>query len=335
MSGWNTPRWGRRSAQRPARPRRTWGRFQEPCAIALRPRPRLDPAWQTSADWPDFWDASQRQLRSVGLCTGTLRVYRHVLRHFRVFLSAHGAGTRPGAATPALAREFLYQLSDRHASWSWTATHITALRTVFDKLGGASLTEGMVTPKRPRRLHDVLEPNEVGRLLEAAGSTRDRLAILLLYGCGLKTSELCGLRWSDVDIAGRTVQVRFAGGTRIRKVLLPANAIPLLQAESCYRQGTDPVFAGLSRRLVRRSLGEGGSLTKPDLSEKPPISTRTVERIVRRAAAAAGITKEACCRTLRRSYAVQCLRDGMDVTPIGLRVGGERLPQRGRPDCRR
>ena len=76
-----------------------------------------------------------------------------------------------------------FELVDRHASWSWTATHISALRTVFDNLGGMTLTAAMPTPKRPRRLHGVLSPDEVARLLRAAGSTRDRLAILLLYGC--------------------------------------------------------------------------------------------------------------------------------------------------------
>jgi integrase len=239
-----------------------WGRFQESCAPALRPKPHLDTAWLMRAEWPDFWDAAQRELRSVGLRTGTLRVDRQVLRHFRTFLCARGAGTRPGCATPALAREFLYRLSDRHASWSWTATHITALRTVFDKLGGAAITNGMVTPKRPRRLPDILEPDEVGQLLEAAGSTRDRLAILLLYGCGLKTSELCALRWTDVDITGRAMRVRFAGGTRERRVLLPTNAIPLLQAESCYRQGSDPVF---SRQPRHKSA-------KPDVSGRSPAT---------------------------------------------------------------
>jgi site-specific recombinase XerD len=181
----------------------------------------------------------------------------------------------------------------------------------------------MVTPKRPRRLYDILEPDEVGQLLQAAGSTRDRLAILLLYGCGLKTSELCALRWIDVDIAGRTVHVRFAGGARTRKILLPANAIPLLDAESFYRQSGDPVFAGLSRRSIcvkpDRSRPKPA---KPDVLAGSPVSTRTVERIVRHAAVAACLTtKEVNCRILRRSYAVQCLRDGMDVEKLRDSLG--------------
>ena len=158
--------WNRRRGIRPCRGhlrsafRRPWGRFQEPCAPALRPRPRLDPALLARADWPEFWDAASRLLRSVGFRTGTLRVYRHVLRSFRAFLHSRGAGSRPGCATPKLAQEFVHRLSDRHASWSWTAAHITALRTLFDKLGGMGLTPAMPTPKRPRRLYDVLSSEE-------------------------------------------------------------------------------------------------------------------------------------------------------------------------------
>jgi hypothetical protein len=63
------------------------------------------------ADWPEFWAKASGQLRALGLQTGTLRVYRHVLRSFRGFLTARGAGARPACATPALAREFLYRLA--------------------------------------------------------------------------------------------------------------------------------------------------------------------------------------------------------------------------------
>ena len=326
LKAWSRRRANDRFGRRPSRPRRPWGRFQEPCAPALRPQPRLDPAVLARADWPELWTESSRQLRSVGLRTGTLRVYRHVLRSFRSFLHDRGAGSRPGCATPALAREFLYRLADRHASWSWTATHISALRTVFDKLGGASLTAGIPTPKRGRRLHDVLAPDEVSRLLKAAGSTRDRLVILLLFGSGLRTSELCGLRWHDVDLAGQRVRVGVAGGSRERWVPLAQNAIPLLVAESFLRDPCDPVFPSStfhpppSTRERPENATAAGSLPAPR-----SLSVRTVERIVRRAAVRAGVTKEACCRTLRRSYAVECLRGGMNVVQLRDYLGHQNL----------
>ena len=125
------------------------------------------------------------------------------------------------------------------------------------------------------------------------------------YGCGLRTSELCALRWGDIDMVVGTVRVRFAGGTRERQVPLPRNAITLLQAESCYRESHDPVFGG----------ARSGQ----------PISVRTVERIVRRAAARAGVTKKVCCRTLRRSYAVQCLSDGMNVVELRANLGHQHV----------
>jgi integrase len=50
----------------------------------------------------------------------------------------------------------------------------------------------------------------------------------------VRTSELCALRWRDVDMTARIMRVRFAGGTRERQVPLPQNSIALLQTESLY-----------------------------------------------------------------------------------------------------
>ena len=85
-----------------------------------------------------------------------------------------------------------------------------------------------------------------------------------------------------------------------------------------------------SRHTPRHTVApySPGSLFLPPVgphgvrSGSRPVSTRTVERIVRNAAVAAGLTdKEVNCRTLRRSYAVQCLRDGMDVETLRDSLG--------------
>ena len=55
------------------------------------------------------------------------------------------------------------------------------------------------------------------------------------------------------------------------------------------------------------------------------MSVRTVERIVSRAARKAGLTQSVCCTTLRRSYAVQCLREGMDVCRLRESLGHQHL----------
>jgi integrase len=97
--------------------------------------------------------------------------------------------------------------------------------------------------------------------------------------------------------------------------------------------GAARVFAGRSRRSLTKpdrsrskptkpDVSRRSICAKPDVSESHPVSTRTVERIVRHAAVAAGLTtKEVNCRTLRRSYAVQCLRDGMDVEKLRDSLG--------------
>ncbi|MDA0578476.1 MAG: tyrosine-type recombinase/integrase [Verrucomicrobia bacterium] len=260
----------------------------------MRPKPRLAPDVLRNAPWPCFWDHVQSQLRGTGLQTGTRRVYRQVLRTFRAHLDATEPGgepSRPASATPERTRAFFHQMAERERSWSSIATHIGVLRTIFDKLGGLALTTDMRTPKRPQRLYDVLSPAEAGQLQRAAGSTRDRLMIGLMVGGGLKVGEVCALRVADVDQARGILTVRFSGETRRREVPLPDSARVLLASETLFRQPADFLFAGAK---------PGGAL-----------SVRTVERVVQRAARKAGLIKVVTPMSLRHSFAVQSLRDGM------------------------
>ena len=81
----------------------------------------------------------------------------------------------------------------------WLSANISTLRKLFDKIAGLKVTRGLRTPKRAAVLPDVLTKEECERLLRTAGTVRDQLILGLLYGCGIKSSELCALRWQDVN----------------------------------------------------------------------------------------------------------------------------------------
>ena len=86
--------------------------------------------------------------------------------------------------TGAAAHQFLYKLSDQHASGSWLSVNISVLRTAFDKLGGLYTTADLSTPKRPRHFSEVVSANDVSRMLAVSATIRDRLLIGRSTGAG-------------------------------------------------------------------------------------------------------------------------------------------------------
>lgn len=308
-STWHHRPWHGRWTPRRDRPPRA--RFKPASTELLRGRaqPVVD-LRRGSLDWPEFWAVIWRALRRAGFTRSTLRVYRQVLRSLRRDLEQrHGTGSarsRPGAMTRAAAHDFISELSNQHASWSWMSVNVSVLRTAFDKLGGLGTTTELSTAKRPVHLGEVVTEKEVRRMLAAAPTVRDRLLIGLLYGCGLKVGEACGLRWADVDVARRTLTVRYAADTRQRQVELPEVLLPVLKAGRERCPACAHIFAG----------AKGG---------QTHVSTRTAQRIVRRAAMEAEVEKPVCCMTMRHSYAVSLRRQGVDVRSIQERLGHRRL----------
>lgn len=299
---WRTPR---RELRRDRAPR---GRFApDPRPLLLQPQatPVVD-LRNSTLDWPGFWRVVHSCLAKAGYRRSTVVVYRQVLRSLRQNLEQrYGAGSplaRPACVSGADAGAYFRGLTDRHSSSSWLSVNISVMRTVFDKLGGLSLTTHMPTPKRPRRLAHTVTSNDVGRLIEAAPTIRDRLLIGLLYGCGLKAGEACRLRWEDVGLEAGQLTVRFAGNTRRRLVSVPEALRPVLAA-------------GVSRCDPQAYIlaGAKGELTA--------LSTRTAQRIVRRAAMQAAIGKPVCAMTLRHAYGVESLRAGANVAQVQESLG--------------
>ncbi len=95
------------------------------------------------------------------------------------------AGCSPDRVDAPLIQDYFEQLAETQCSWHWMGMTLSALRTVFDKLCGKTLTARLVTPKRGFTLPEILNRQEIRDLLAAAATTRDQLLLGLLYGCGL------------------------------------------------------------------------------------------------------------------------------------------------------
>lgn len=153
----------------------------------------------------------------------------------------------------------------------------------------------------------VLTVAEARRLLEAcpeatALARRDRVILLVLYGCGLRTAELCGLRVQDVDRERRELFVRHGKGDRERVVPIPEGVLTALLAYLLERGGQrGPLFRTAAKRR--------------------PMCTGQVARIVREAAARAGLAGTITPRTLRHTFATHLMDRGVDLAVISSLMG--------------
>jgi len=171
------------------------------------------------------------------------------------------------------------------------------LRTFYDFLVSGGMVRvnpaRLVSPgKAPSRLPLVLNEQEVEKLIDAAGTPRDRAVIELLYATGCRRTEMSRLRVEDVCFAAESITVRRGKGDKDRVVLFGSKAGAALDA-----------WLGDRRR---------GSLFG--------VSGTTLCKIVRRAAKRAGLAG-VHCHTLRHSFATHLLERGADLRTIQELLG--------------
>lgn len=162
-----------------------------------------------------------------------------------------------------------------------------------------------------KHLPKYLKEREIQKLLNAPDRehVRDRLILRLLYRCGLRVSELANLRIEDIMFRDEDLIVRHGKGDRDRLVPLDHYTLDLIE---------DFIRDDESGRLAT-----SGFLFQSAKSEK--ISTRQVERLVAEYGKKAGISQHVHPHMLRHSFAVHCLKAGMNLRTVQKMLGHSSL----------
>lgn len=251
----------------------------------------------------------------VGSSRHTVEAYLRDVRRFVYHVGDAGA-TDPGAVTPRLVREFVYQLKDLGLATSSIRRQISALRTYYRFLVGeghvtGDPTERLETPKGWRTLPEVLTVAEIESLLGAphpdeALAWRDRALLEIAYGTGGRVSEVVHLGVQDVAFDEGLVRL-FGKGGKERLVPIGRRA---LGAVALYlreiRPGLDRGFT--AGRLLLNARGR-------------PLSRVGAWGIIKRAAQRAGIGKRVTPHTLRHSFATHLLEGGADLRAVQEMLG--------------
>lgn len=167
--------------------------------------------------------------------------------------------------------------------------------------------KSVAMPRKPKQVKDALSERQVRALLGAATSARDKAILLLLLDTGLRASELVALSGGDVDLDSGSIHVRLGKGAKDRKVYMGSKATRAVlryvaELSSAQRSTQGPLFLSGKRK---------GRLTRSGLYR---LLVRLGER--------AGV--DGCSpHALRRTFAVSCIRAGMNIYVLARLMGHE------------
>jgi integrase/recombinase XerC len=213
-------------------------------------------------------------------------------------------------------RAYLAYLARRKLNRSSTARHLSALRSFFKYLMREGVVEAnpartVATPKREKHLPSVLQPSDIALLMEQPDLStplglRDRAFLEMLYGSGLRISELVGIEIDDLELRARLVKVR-GKGSKERIVPFGSKAEEAVRGWLAVRDAKEEEHAVFVNYRGDR------------------ITTRSVRRLfdgyVRAAALRTGISPH----TMRHSFATHLLNAGADLRGIQELLGHSSL----------
>jgi integrase/recombinase XerC len=257
-------------------------------------------------------------LRERNASPHTVKAYSGDLANFAAYVGSRGWKEIDHIAI----RGFLSQLYEKGLGKTSVARSLAAVRSLYRWLAREGVVEQnpaklVATPKRPQKLPRVPTIEEMNSVLDgampevAAFPERDRLMLELLYGCGIRNSELTGINLDDIRMSAEAILIR-GKGKKERYVPFGDSVKTALSGYVATRQ---KLLAETHKNSAALLINQrGGRLT-----------TRSVGRIIKKIAVAKGLSPDVHPHTLRHAFGTHMLEEGADLRAIQELLGHERL----------
>lgn len=196
--------------------------------------------------------------------------------------------------------DFLLDLYKQNLSSQTVQSYWQAILFYYREVIGVRIDLRIKTPKRSKRLPVVLTHTQIKQVLQSLANDKHRTMIALAYGAGLRVSEVIDLRAGSVDFEGGVIFVYQGKGKKDRVTLLP-----------------EALVLNLQKRVVGKCLDE--YLFVSERGGK--LSSRSIQKVFKRALKQAGIKKPATFHSLRHSFATHILEQGIDLRFIQKLLG--------------
>jgi integrase/recombinase XerC len=270
-------------------------------------------------------------LRERNASAHTIKAYTGDLDVFAIYIDSKMGNPDWQKIDHIAIRGFLSYLYDKGLSKASVARALAALRSLYRWLAQEGVVEQnpaklVSTPRLPKKLPRVPTIEEMNSMLDgkmsevASFPERDRLMFELLYGCGIRNSELVGINLDDISLSNEAILIR-GKGKKERYVPFGGSALVALSVYLPWRQ---QLLAGLKRNISAKNMtGKDGALLVNQRGGR--LTTRSVGRIVKRIAVAKGLSPEVHPHTLRHAFGTHMLEEGADLRAIQELLGHERL----------
>jgi integrase/recombinase XerC len=259
-----------------------------------------------------------RNLLARNASAHTIKAYTGDLANFSAY-----AGSRSWQSIDHVAiRGFLSHLYEKGLGKASVARSLAAVRSLYHWLAQEGVVEQnpaalVSTPKLPKKLPRVPTIEEMNTVLDgqmpevASFPERDRLMLELLYGCGIRNSELIGISLDDIRLSAEAILIRGKG----KKERYVPFGDSVKTALAIYLPARQQLLAGCKKNATALLINQrGGRLT-----------TRSVGRIIKKIAVAKGLSPDVHPHTLRHAFGTHMLEEGADLRAIQEMLGHERL----------
>jgi integrase/recombinase XerD len=187
------------------------------------------------------------------------------------------------------------------AKASSTILFLAAIKFAYLLVFHKDITVSIKRPKKEKNLPQVLSKREVKLLLNSIPNQKSKLMLSLIYACGLRVSELTNLKIKDLNFEEKIGKINQAKGKKDRIFNIPSFLEEDLQDQ-----------VKKQRKFEKEFLFTG---------PKGQLSTRNIQKIVRKAAQKSGLPSEVHTHTLRHSFATHLLENDVDIRKIQELLG--------------
>ncbi|MFH1770741.1 MAG: tyrosine-type recombinase/integrase [archaeon] len=258
----------------------------------------------------DVLEAMKKEMIRRRLSHRTIMTYIFYVRKFLLFCKK-----TPREFSKKDCREFLIKFMNKEFSWmkqygcageevagSSLNVALNSLRFMMEEILRKSMKLNIKYSKTPKKLPICLSKKEVRLLINSINNSKHRLIVSLLYGSGLRVSEVVNLKPEDFDLELNNGWVRKGKGNKDRPFIIPKclktkiNELIIL----CHQQNKSYLFSGRKRLH---------------------LSSRTVQEIIKKASCILNRNESIHPHTLRHSFATHLLENGIDVTSVQSLLG--------------